>query len=215
MLDLFVFSSLTSLALKQLYIIRHGETEYNRQNMVQGSGIDAALNDTGREQARRFFAQYASEGFKKVYTSALIRTHQSVERFTQMGLATEQFTGLNEISWGAKEGRPITEDDNVVYFDYLQRWRAGDTTLAFEGGESPQQVADRMWPVMEDILARENEDKILICIHGRAMRVLLCLLLRYPLSCMDAFPHQNLCLYKVVATPTVFQLHISNEVVGV
>lgn len=41
-------------ALKDIYLIRHGETDYNRMRVVQGSGIDADLNELGNKQARAF-----------------------------------------------------------------------------------------------------------------------------------------------------------------
>ena len=45
-------------ALKDIYLIRHGETEYNRMGVVQGSGIDADLNELGNRQAKAFFDHY-------------------------------------------------------------------------------------------------------------------------------------------------------------
>jgi broad specificity phosphatase PhoE len=43
---------------KELYIIRHGETDLNKQGIVQGRGINSDLNDTGRAQAAAFFKMY-------------------------------------------------------------------------------------------------------------------------------------------------------------
>ena len=70
-------------------MIRHGETEYNRQGIVQGSGIDADLNETGRNQAEAFYQKYKDIPFDKVYTSALVRTHQTVEKFIEAGIPHE------------------------------------------------------------------------------------------------------------------------------
>jgi probable phosphoglycerate mutase len=181
---------------------------------VQGSGVDSDLNDTGRDQARRFFLQYASDGFDKIYTSALKRAQQSVEKFVQLGIEQEALPELNEISWGNKEGKPITPSEDAVYHETLKRWAAGETHLPFAGGESPDHVAKRLLAGLTHIFKAEGEQKILICMHGRAMRILLCLLLQYPIRSMEAFPHQNLCLYKAVWTGTRFQLQICNQPVG-
>ena len=62
--------------VKDIYLIRHGETEYNRKGVVQGSGIDADLNELGQKQAEAFFAHYQDLPIDKIYTSALKRTHQ-------------------------------------------------------------------------------------------------------------------------------------------
>ena len=200
--------------LKEIYFIRHGQTELNRLGMVQGSGIDSDLNDTGRDQSRRFFLKYASAGFDKVYTSALKRSQQSVEKFVQLGLPTEALPDLNEISWGTKEGRPITIEDNQLYYDMLQIWSSGGTDQPFAGGESPDAVAIRLRRAIGYLFTKPEEKKVLVCLHGRALRILLCLLLGYPLKCMEGFPHQNLCLYKAVWTGTRFQLQVCNQVMN-
>jgi broad specificity phosphatase PhoE len=86
------------LTSKKIYLIRHGQTDYNLQNIVQGSGVDTDLNDRGRQQAQAFFERYKEVPFQKVYTSALKRTHQSVKGFLELGLPHMQLAGLNEIS---------------------------------------------------------------------------------------------------------------------
>ena len=69
-----------------LYIIRHGETEYNRQGIVQGSGVDGDLNQMGRKQAHFFYRYYQHIHFDYIVTSVLKRTHQTVEPFLLRGL---------------------------------------------------------------------------------------------------------------------------------
>ena len=70
------------------------------------------------------------------------------------------------------------------------------------------QMAARQRPFIDEVLrARPEEETILVCMHGRAMRVLLCQLLNYPLSCMDSFEHRNLCLYKLHYTGSMFSVH--------
>jgi len=65
-------------------------------------------------------------------------------------------------------------------------------------------VAARQRPFIDLMLSRPEEETVLICMHGRAMRIMLCNLLRYPLSCMDDFEHQNLCLYQLEYTGSMF-----------
>jgi len=197
--------------VKELYIIRHGQTEMNRLGLVQGSGVDTDINDTGRDQARRFFLRHASSGFDKIYTSALKRSQQSVEKFVQLGIPQQALPELNEISWGTKEGNIISPEENVIYYQTLRAWASGQTDLPFAGGESPDHVAQRLLQGLAKIFVNTDEKRVLVCMHGRAMRVLLCLLVGYPVSGMEAFHHTNLCLYKAVFTGTRFQLHICNQ----
>jgi probable phosphoglycerate mutase len=197
---------------KKIYLIRHGQTDYNLKGIVQGSGVDSSLNDVGFAQARAFYEAYRHVAFSKVYTSALRRSIESVELFIRAGLPHEVLPGLNEISWGRKEGQPITPEEDTYYYALLDEWRKGNTALRIEGGESPEDVALRMMPSIRHILSRADEEAILICMHGRAMRILLCLLLRYPLRSMDMFEHENLCLYQLHYTGTLFCIEKYNDV---
>ncbi|WP_338765208.1 histidine phosphatase family protein [Bernardetia sp. ABR2-2B] len=185
----------TSTPDKTIYIIRHGQTEYNRLGLVQGCGIDSDLNDIGRQQAELFFQKYGEIEFDKVYTSMLKRTHQSVKNFLDLDIEWEKLVGLNEVSWGDKEGREVTKEENDAYFEMIEGWRNGELDLKCINGESPLEVAERQREALEVILSRPQEKQILVCMHGRAMRILLCQLMRQPLSNMDDFDHSNLGLY--------------------
>jgi broad specificity phosphatase PhoE len=200
--------------MKHIYLTRHGQTSYNQQNVIQGSGIDSDLNDLGRLQAKAFFEAHKVVPFDAVYTSCLKRTIQSVQGFIDLGIKHEAHTALNEISWGAKEGQPILPIDEDPFFArMLEEWRKGNTHFSAFGGESPNQVAERQRPFLERILSSEMdaEQHILICMHGRAMRVLLCLLLNYGLGEMDTFEHGNLCLYHLVHTGSMINVLKYNE----
>lgn len=179
--------------------------------IVQGSGVDTDLNDYGRRQAEAFFLKYKHIPFDRVYTSALKRSQQSVRSFVELGIPHEAFGGLNEINWGNKEGQPITPEEDEYYHYVLDQWRAGNIELRIDGGESPVEVTNRLAAVVDKILERRDEKIILICMHGRAMRILLCYLLKLPLTEMDSFEHTNLGLYILNYEDDMFQLEIAND----
>jgi len=178
------------ILVKNLYLIRHGQTEFNKQGIVQGCGVNSDLNDEGRAQASAFFEAYRHVSFDKVYTSALKRSQQSVELFVRQGVPFEPLAGLNEISWGTNEGKRITPDEDAYYHWMLQQWQLGHVEHRIEGGESPLDVA-----------LRQRE----------ALRILLCQLLRYPLRSMDMFEHQNLGLYQVTYSGSMFSVVRYND----
>ena len=192
--------------MRTIYLLRHGQTDFNLRGIVQGSGVDSSLNDLGRAQARQFFAAYGGVPFDKVYISGLRRTRESVQQFLDLDIPHEVHTGLNEISWGVREGTRITLAEDAEYRHVLGEWADGRTDARLEGGESPEDVAARQRPFIEQLKARSEEQTVLICMHGRAMRVLLCQLLNYPLRCMEGFEHSNLCLYKLRLTGTMFRV---------
>jgi probable phosphoglycerate mutase len=203
------------LSTKTIYLIRHGETEYNRMGIVQGSGVDSDLNDLGLSQARAFFEAYQHLSFHKIYTSKLRRTVQSVQHFIDLGIPYESHEGLNEICWGEKEGKAPNYQEDEFYLDVLQRWRKGETHIpAAKGGESPEEVAARQKIAFETILSRPEEELVLVAMHGRAIRVLLTHLLDLPLASMDDFEHSNLCLYKLTYSyeTKTFALEVRNDI---
>ena len=180
--------------LKKIYLLRHGQTDYNLQGVVQGSGIDAPINATGRAQAEAFFGAYREVQFDQLYHSALIRTRQSIQGFIDLGIPVVALTELNEISWGDYEGTPMTPEEGEYYRMMLDQWQQGNLDYAIAGGESPNSVAERLHRAIQIILNGPGET-ILVCMHGRAMRIFLSLICQTPLKEMDQYEHGNLCLY--------------------
>ena len=180
--------------LKKIYLLRHGQTDYNLQGVVQGSGIDAPINATGRAQAEAFFGAYREVQFDQLYHSALIRTRQSIQGFIDLGIPVTSLVELNEISWGNYEGTPMTPEEGEYYRMMLDQWQQGNLDYAIAGGESPNSVAERLHRAIQIILNGPGET-ILVCMHGRAMRIFLSLICETPLKEMDQYEHGNLCLY--------------------
>jgi probable phosphoglycerate mutase len=163
--------------------------------MVQGSGCDTSLNFLGHAQARAFYDRYKDVQFDRIYTSTLKRTTESVSLFLEDQVPQLIHAGLNEISWGDKEGRKLTAQDDKQHFKMLADWKRGLLNEKSPGGESPVEVQARQIPIWEFIKAQKNEKNVLICMHGRAMRMFLCLMLGLELKNMDQFEHGNLSMY--------------------
>ena len=199
------------MAVKKIYIVRHGQTKFNQQGIVQGRGVDASLDETGISQADQFFNSYKDLPFQKILISTLKRTYESVEKFIRKGIPYERYEGLDEISWGIHEGVKASELRNEYFRNIVDSWHSGDTSKKIEGGESPEDVAHRQLPVI-DRIKKMPEDMILICMHGRALRVLMCLLLDLPLSEMDHFGHHNLGLYIVEFDGSNFRAPVRNSI---
>lgn len=195
---------------KTIYIIRHGETDFNRTGVIQGSGIDSDLNAHGMRQATCFYSRYKSERFDKIYTSQLKRTIQSVEPFLSDGYAYEALAELNEINWGVFEGKRSNPGYKERYNEIISLWRMGILDVPIEGGESPIEMFTRQQVAAQRILTTEFK-KILVCMHGRAMRSFLSLLLQTPLKDMDDYDHSNLCLYVLDMNGEKGTLRLSND----
>jgi probable phosphoglycerate mutase len=194
------------MILKTLYIVRHGQTDLNKQGIVQGRGRDTDLNATGRKQASQFYDAYKSVPFDKIYISELKRTQQSIQPFIDLGIPYEKLSGLDELAWGVFEGQESTPATKKAFLKLLRSWMDGNLDTKFEDGESPNEVRLRQIEALATIISHTEESNVLICMHGRAMRLFLCLLMGKPLTEMENYPHQNLVLYKVTYDGERFEI---------
>ena len=198
-------------ARKTIYLTRHGETDYNKRLVVQGSGIDSDLNETGREQARRFYNAFQHVNFDAVYVTELKRTHQTVAHFTEKYGDPTIIPEFNEINWGILEGKDPTPERYNHFLEISAKWKQGDYDAAVEGGESPINMFKRQQKGLQKIM-NDPHETVLICMHGRAMRSFLCLLTDTPLMNMDQFPHENTGLYILEHTSNqLFQISTFNH----
>lgn len=181
---------------KTFYFIRHGQTDLNLKGIVQGRGVNTSLNENGRKQADAFFNAYKHIRFNKIYTSTLIRTYETVERFVnELEIPREDLIGLDEISWGIYEGKVQDETIMQGFKALVSSWKNNELDNHIENGESPNQLVQRQKEAISYILNKEYEETVLVCMHGRALRIMLCHLTGTPVSNMDNFPHTNTSLY--------------------
>lgn len=194
------------MIIKTLYIVRHGQTDFNKSGIVQGRGINTSLNAEGRLQANLFYDAYKNTPFDKIYISELQRTQQSIQQFIDQGLPYQKLSGLDELAWGIYEGAESTPETKLAFLNIMRQWTSGELDAKFENGESPNEVQARQKEALATIMSHPEEKNVLICMHGRAMRLFLCLLTGKSLTQMDEFPHQNLVLYKVAFDGEQFEI---------
>lgn len=183
---------------KKLFIVRHGQTDYNRQRLVQGRNIDAPLNQHGMQQAQHLHAAYKDFPFHHCFTSSLQRTVQTVGGFLHAGLPFSQHAGLDEMDYGIYEGQSIDHFrcDDLSVMDISNLWEEGRFEIGPKGGETLFDVQARERVALQEILAHPAEH-ILICMHSRAIRVLLCTLLELPFDAMKTFVPSNTGVTRV------------------
>ncbi|MCC5930811.1 MAG: histidine phosphatase family protein [Cyclobacteriaceae bacterium] len=182
------------MSSKKIYLIRHGQTDYNKLNIVQGRGIDTSLSKEGHRQAKAFFEAYKHIPFRKIYTSTLQRTHQTVKPFIENGYSVIPLPGLDEISWGCAEGMTYDDENNKQYYQIIESWKKGNIHEKLDGGESPLDIMARQKDAFDFILS-DDGTPVLVCLHGRALKIMLAWLSGKCLSQQDTFHHDNLSLY--------------------
>lgn len=157
----------------KFYIVRHGETDWNLENKIQGQ-TDTGLNDNGRKQAEELADRVARElsGIKKIYSSRqkrALETAQIIGR--KLSVSPIVYQGLEEINLGKWEGytwRQVREEFKEEY----QVWHQNRRYQVPPDGESYQQLLDRLLPALDDIVRKEGQD-VLIVTHSAVIMTLM------------------------------------------
>jgi probable phosphoglycerate mutase len=197
---------------KTIHLIRHGQTDFNKRNIIQGSGINSDLNEQGQAQAKAFYETFKHAAYDHVYTSELNRAIQSVQGFINDGIPHTALPAFNEINWGIMEGRESSEATAALFAATVSEWQNGNIHHAIEQGETPYDMYQRQAIGLNKVLSKTEENKILICMHGRAIRSFLCLLTQTPLHSMEQWEHSNLCLYELVFNGQIFEVKQANSI---
>lgn len=193
-----------------LYILRHGQTELNRLNIVQGSGVDAELNKKGFQQAKAFYDTHQHIDFELIVTSSLRRTHQTVQGFIEKNIPWIQSEDINEISWGIHEGQPQSHAQTERYHRMIAEWQSGNLDACIPDGESARQLLARIQRFVDWVKTRP-EQKILVATHGRAIRCLITCLKGLPASAMEEMDHSNTGLYIAHLRDGKWEFELEND----
>ncbi|MBC7420111.1 MAG: histidine phosphatase family protein [Bdellovibrio sp.] len=163
------------MKLKNIYVIRHGETDWNKNSRFQGR-TDIKLNDQGREQAALLRPVMQQLQIESVYASSLARAYETAEIATgDLKLTIQKEDRLRETNIGEAEGMTIDEINEKYGEGNLQKWRSYEERLLdfrFPNGESKREVMFRLRQVFLDIAQNSNRSSIAVFSHGMIMRAM-------------------------------------------
>lgn len=183
--------------MKTLYIIRHGETEWNKIGRYQGI-TNVPLNENGIAQAKACGNALKDVHFDRILSSDLSRalvTAETIRGNRQLEIKTDE--RLREINFGDWEKLLFTEIEERWPGLIDQMYRRPDI-VKVPNGESFQEVQDRAWSAVSDFLNENNEDEtILITCHGGTIRTILCKLLDISISHCWNFSQGNTAINRV------------------
>ena len=166
--------TITENSMTTVYLVRHGETEWNRIGLYQGT-TDVLLNPTGLRQADELAERLRCVDFHAIYTSPLRRAWVTAERIAsgrQIDLV--MLPDLKEISYGHWQGRPMTPRDGGAN-GLERRWHVDPWSVSFPGGESLPDVEARAASILQRICRSHPDQTVLMCGHGHFNRCLLIL----------------------------------------
>ncbi len=171
--------------MTELILIRHGETDWNRELRFQGQ-MDVPLNAMGQQQAQRLARRLASEQLHHLVSSDLIRARQTAEPLGQgagrpPGLQTQFLSTLREQHFGMVEGMrvPDIKRQHPLAWD---QWVRFDADFAFAGGESTRQFHARVMFAVYELAQCHPGQVIALVTHGGVLDMIYRTALGLPLS---------------------------------
>ncbi len=175
--------------MKRVFLVRHGETDWNREGRFQGQ-MDIPLNGTGLVQARSVAEALKDVSLDRIVTSPLSRARETARPLAEVKeLRAELSEGLIEIGHGLWEGRTYGEVE-AEWPGRLEAWHTRPETVVMPGGESLEDVQNRAWPALLRIAEGKGEN-IAVFTHDAVLKVLLMNVLDCPLSSFWKFQLAN------------------------
>lgn len=157
--------------MTELILIRHGETDWNRELRFQGH-VDVPLNATGHEQARRLAERLAAEKLvvDHLVCSDLIRTQQTATPslqvlFPQLHIHTLTDASLREQAFGEVDGKRV-DDVKLEHADAWAQWLRFEADYGMPGGETTRQFHTRVMDAVRRIAQQYHGQKVMVVTHG-------------------------------------------------
>lgn len=199
-----------------IYLIRHGETDYNRQKRLQGV-TDIPLNAYGIELAERTAEGLKDIPFDRIYTSPLIRARKTAEIIRgRRPIEIIPTDGLLEISFGKYEGMTILpERYNIPDPDFCKFFDDPEHYHTPPGGESILHMRERTSSFVKSVMDDPMNEGMtfLMASHGAAIRGILSGLLNLPVAQFwGGAVHKNCGVTKIHAENGRFRIEFENRV---
>lgn len=158
-----------------LYLVRHGETQFNRELMFRGR-TEVPLNRRGRGQAKLAAEALAKKKVARVFTSPLARAQQTAKPIAdKLSLPYMQLEALTDMDFGSWTGLSL-EEVGERFPKELEGWKNEPARANIPGGETLAEVQERVMPAVLEELASADEGVVLVT-HRVVLKTVICGLL--------------------------------------
>ncbi|WP_027824920.1 histidine phosphatase family protein [Lactobacillus psittaci] len=198
----------------KLTLIRHGQTDLNKENRIQGGGIDQPLNETGIMQAQQAAKNFDISGYDLVYASPLKRARKTAEIFVHDEKPIHFDERLKEMDFG--------EWDTLRVIDLYKKYPKGFTSDGYiangylryaPSGESFEDVAQRASEFVDELIDKYPDKNVLVVCHGTLIKTLVAHY--FANGNLDIFRQvENCAISKFVFEENRRQVQMYNHVIG-
>lgn len=177
----------------RIYLVRHGETEWNALMKFQGQ-TDVPLSDRGRRQAELIGKRLAGEKFQGFYASDLKRAYETAAIISKHhGLDIKAIPALRELHFGAWEGL-TSKEIKESFGDEVKRWWENPLSTRIPGGETLGEMVERNMTAIKKIVETHSRENVLVVSHGGSIRSIVASVLGMDLNKYWRLRLDNACL---------------------
>ena len=152
----------------EIYVVRHGQTDYNVKKVFQGH-IDIPLNETGKKQAQETASKFRNIDVDMILVSPLqraLQTAKPISKITEVPITIED--RIIERSFGNMEGHQNREDWNIkMMLDYEKNYD-------IENIEPIQSLFKRVYDFLDEITEKYKDKKVVLVTHGAVSQPIEC-----------------------------------------
>ena len=181
----------------EIILIRHGETEWNSQQRMQGHS-NSDLSSVGQAQIQALGQWMKNVPFDHIYSSDSLRAKQTAEAITQFsGHELKIDLRLREKNLGVFEGL-TSEEARKRHPEVFRLFKTAGSKYVIDEGESTQQLQDRALEIVDEILIKHPEERVLLVTHGGFIRVVMKHSLGLSLESPTRFLIRNTGVFRLV-----------------
>lgn len=179
--------------MNQLFLVRHGESEWNILSKVQGQS-NINLTNKGKEQAKKIAKRLVDEKIDMIFSSDLKRAHDTAMIIGELlNLEVKSLKELREISFGVWEGL-TTKEIMEKYMNEHIIWMTEPHKLNLPKAEKLIDLQERLLSIVNDIIKKNKNKNILIVSHGASIKALILGILGIDISNYNKFSIGNTSL---------------------
>jgi broad specificity phosphatase PhoE len=198
------------MALETVYLIRHGETEWNIIGRWQGI-LDVQLNKVGREQAQKLAEEAKNTGIEAIYSSDLSRAAETAQALAApLGLTPILDTRLRELHIGVFQGLKEAEIKQK-YPEEFAAFLANPLEYRIPEGESRMDLQARVFALWKELLSSSQHQTIALVSHNGTLKMLLSALFPEKTDFFQSHSIPNATLNVLKRLENTWQLEILSE----
>ena len=195
-----------------LYLVRHGETVWNKAGKYQGTA-DISLSELGEKQSEKTIQWFQDKKIDKVFSSPLKRAKVTAEGIAFATKASLEIKNdLRELCFGAWEGKTFLEIEEQ-WPGMIEDMYHNPEDLQIPDGETFRECQIRCMKAINEIISREDNKTYVIVCHGAALRTIICDMIDISLkkswnmslsnasiSCIQVYPNDMNVLHYLNST---------------